>query len=112
MQTYISGVNDDDIAYQDQLIEERHKEITELLKMQMECNELMGHIAHLVSDQGFIVDDIWSNIKDSSKNVDDGKESLGKAEDYQKNETKLSWIAAAIASISVITGGILTVSLI
>lgn len=102
----------DAMAYQDQLIEERHKEIIKLAHMQLECHELMGHMPCLIEGQGFVVDDIRSNIIDSSKNVDSGKGSLEKAEDYQKTGTNLSWIMAAITSIAVFTGGILTISLV
>lgn len=109
MQSY---KNYDDTLYQDQLIEERHQEIMELAKMQSECHELMGHMATLVEQQGFIVDDIRANIMDSNNNVLSGKGSLEKAEEYQKTESKLSWIVAAITAISVLTGGIITISLV
>jgi t-SNARE complex subunit (syntaxin) len=111
MQVY-NNITYDIMVYQDQLIEKRHQEIMKLAQMQLECHELMGHMACLVEEQGFVVDDIRSNIIDASKNVDSGKHSLEKAEDYQKTGTTLGWIMAAITSIAVFTGGILTVSLV
>jgi t-SNARE complex subunit (syntaxin) len=92
------------IKYQDILIEERHQEIIQLAEDQQQINDMMKTISNITEEQGFIVDDIRRNIKESCQNVDDGKKDLEKAEKQQEHN---NWLTIIIASI---TTGVVAIS--
>jgi syntaxin 7 len=103
---------ENDINFQNVIIEERDKEIRELSKQFIEINEMMGTISTLVSQQGEIVDNIFTNIEDSKNNVDDAKKDLHEAEESQKTGNKIAWWVAIATAVSVLTGGSIVIAVV
>lgn len=115
VQQYKNAINNnfndqihDNYKFQDMLIEEREQAINELFQQQLECHELMKNIQFLVDEQGEVIDDIRTAIEASSKDVNDGKQSLVKAEEHQKTNIKLTLYVLLTTTITVITGGLVT----
>lgn len=75
---------DNDIVLQDIIIEEREEELQKINYDFVELNKLQQIIHDAVYSQGFIVDNISSNVNNSAYNVEAGKKQIIAAEEEQK----------------------------
>ncbi len=103
-------VTQNDIDFQNMLIDEREKEIKSISKQMLEVNSIMKSVAELVDEQGEVVDTIRNNISGSNADVKSGKKNLEEAEESQKTGTKIA-IGVLIATvISVLSGGLIVIA--
>lgn len=72
-----------DIAHQDMLIEEQHEEILKLYQDVKVVNEMFGDMATLVNKQSGYVDNITTNIANTSNNIKGVNKNLESAEKLQ-----------------------------
>ena len=72
---------------------EREKEINNIVKSIHDLNELFNDIATMVVDQGTVLDRIDCNIEKVSHHVESGLGELQKAAKYQKTNRKMYIIA-------------------
>ena len=100
-----------DYDYQDLIIIERNKEISQIAKEFQDINELMQNLAILVADQGDCVDSIRYNISDSNSNVEQSKKSLDEAEESQKQNSKITFGILIATTISILTAGTIVIAI-
>ena len=80
-------------------LQERHGEFMKLEKQIEEVRDIFMEIAALVESQGEMVDNIYENVTRAGIDVEQGKDHLKKAQDYQKSARKKKLICAGIAVI-------------
>lgn len=98
-------ISQSDMEFQDNLINERNKEILEISKEQYAIHEMMQTLGSMAEEQGEIVDSIRHNITNTDKNVEKSNKDLGEAEESQKTGNKIA-IGVLIATfVTVLTGG-------
>ncbi|XP_013381832.1 syntaxin-16 isoform X4 [Lingula anatina] len=71
------------------VVQQREREIAQIVRSIQDLNEIFKDIATLVTDQGTILDRIDYNIEKTSVQVDEGLKQLQKAEKYQKKNRKM-----------------------
>ncbi|XP_020594802.1 syntaxin-23-like, partial [Phalaenopsis equestris] len=76
---------DNEIAFNEAIIEERQVGIQEIQQQIGEVNEIFKDLAVLVHDQGNMIDDIGSNIDNSLVATTQAKTELTKASKTQKS---------------------------
>ena len=108
----LKTISEDDILFQNVIIEERDKEIHEISQQFYEINEIMQTMAQLVDQQGDIVDDIRSNIQKTDENVCDAKADIKEAEESQKKSMMLELIALAGTAGTVLITTLLVIILV
>jgi len=74
------------------LITERDREIKQIISDMGEVNELMHLLNDNIISQGDYIDNISTNIANSKDNCEEAKNSVEKAEEYQKGGT-FFWVA-------------------
>lgn len=79
-----------------QLLNEREKEITHVVKSIQDLNEVFKDLATMIVDQGTVLDRIDYNIEKVSVHVDHGLVELQKAQKYQKANKKMYCIGILI----------------
>lgn len=79
-----------------QLLNEREKEITHVVKSIQDLNEVFKDLATMIVDQGTVLDRIDYNIEKVSTHVDHGLGELQKAQKYQKANRKMYCIGILI----------------
>lgn len=101
MQLYYQK-NDQDVDYQNMIIEERDQEMRQILQQQNDINQIFKDLATLVEDQGEMVDDIRSNITSSKVDVKKGGKHLEEAEESQKTgiQIALGVLAAVVTGVT------------
>jgi len=69
-------VDSNKLQFQDSIIQQRDAEIKAIQKQMVEVNEIFKDIAHLVGEQGEIVDNVFLNIQQSRQHVGEGTKAL------------------------------------
>ncbi|KZV39783.1 syntaxin-22-like, partial [Dorcoceras hygrometricum] len=69
---------DNEIAFNEAIIDERDQGIQEIQQQIGEVNEIFKDLAVLVHEQGVMIDDIGSNIEGSHAATSQGKSNLSK----------------------------------
>lgn len=75
-----------------QMIDEREKEILNIVKSIQDLNEIFKDLALMIVDQGTVLDRIDYNIEKTSVSVQQGLGELEKASKYQKKNRKMHCI--------------------
>ncbi|XAR70656.1 hypothetical protein NMG60_11027575 [Bertholletia excelsa] len=93
---------DNEIAFNEAIIEERDQGIQEIQQQIGEVNEIFKDLAVLVHEQGVMIDDIGSNIEGSHAATAQGKSQLTKASKTQKSNSSLTCLLLVIFGIVVL----------
>ncbi|KAK3026683.1 hypothetical protein RJ639_041530 [Escallonia herrerae] len=80
---------DNEIAFNEAIIEERDQGIHEIQQQIGEVNEIFKDLAVLVHEQGTVIDDIGSNIENSHAATTQAKSQLAKAAKTQRSNSSL-----------------------
>ncbi|KAG4938514.1 hypothetical protein JHK84_044765 [Glycine max] len=80
---------DNEIAFNEAIIEEREQGIQEIQQQIGEVNEIFKDLAVLVHEQGAMIDDIGSNIENSHAATAQAKSQLAKASKTQRSNSSL-----------------------
>ncbi|WVZ23819.1 hypothetical protein V8G54_002363 [Vigna mungo] len=80
---------DNEIAFNEAIIEEREQGIQEIQQQIGEVNEIFKDLAVLVHEQGTMIDDIGSNIENSHAATAQAKSQLLKASKTQRSNSSL-----------------------
>ncbi|ERN19555.1 hypothetical protein AMTRI_Chr02g256990 [Amborella trichopoda] len=90
---------DNDIAFNDAVIEEREQGIQEIQQQIGEVNEIFKDLAVLVHEQGVMIDDIDSNVEGSYSATAQAKSQLAKAAKTQKSNSSLTCLLLVIFGV-------------
>ncbi|KAF3951298.1 hypothetical protein CMV_023034 [Castanea mollissima] len=90
---------DNEIAFNEAVIEERDQGIQEIQQQIGEVNEIFKDLAVLVHEQGTMIDDIGSNIEGSHAATAQGKSQLAKAAKTQRSNSSLACLLLVIFGI-------------
>nr|SVE84427.1 EOG090X0AQP [Daphnia pulex] len=80
-------------------VEQREKEIQNVVRSIYELNSIFKEISHMVADQGTVLDRIDYNIEHTQAKVHDGLVHLQKADNYQKKNRKMVCIVGLVSTI-------------
>ncbi|KAL5978484.1 Syntaxin-22 [Asimina triloba] len=80
---------DNEIVFNEAIIEEREQGIQEIHQQIGEVNEMFKDLAVLVHDQGYMIDDIGSNVESSHAATSQAKSQLTKAAKTQRSNSSL-----------------------
>nr|CAG4641923.1 EOG090X0AQP [Eurycercus lamellatus] len=83
-------------------VEQREKEIQNVVRSIFELNSIFKEISHMVADQGTVLDRIDYNVEQTQVRVHLGLNHLQKAEGYQKKNRKMMCIVALAATTIVL----------
>ncbi|KAK3914650.1 Syntaxin-16 [Frankliniella fusca] len=81
------------------LIAEREKEVSHIVQSIGELNAIFKDLAHMVADQGTILDRIDYNVEQTQIQVGQGYQQLQKADSYQRKNRKMVCILVLAAAI-------------
>ncbi|XP_015085055.1 syntaxin-22-like [Solanum pennellii] len=90
---------DNEIAFNEAIIEERDLGIQEVQQQIGEVNEIFKDLAVLVHEQGTMIDDIGSNIDNSHAATALGRSQLAKAAKIQRSNSSLTCLLLVIFGI-------------
>ncbi|KAL6548063.1 Syntaxin-22 [Orobanche hederae] len=90
---------DNEIAFNEAIIEEREQGIQEIQQQIGEVNEIFKDLAVLVHEQGTMIDDIGSNIEGAHAATGQGKSLLVKAAKTQRSNSSLTCLLLVIFGI-------------
>ncbi|ESQ55646.1 hypothetical protein EUTSA_v10025956mg [Eutrema salsugineum] len=90
---------DNEIAFNEAIIEEREQGIQEIQQQIGEVHEIFKDLAVLVHDQGTMIDDIGTHIDNSHAATAQGKSHLAKASKTQKSNSSLTCLLLVIFGI-------------
>ncbi|XP_054810097.1 syntaxin-22-like [Prosopis cineraria] len=90
---------DNEIAFNEAIIEEREHGIQEIQQQIGEVNEIFKDLAVLVHEQGVIIDDIGSNIEASHSATSEAKSQLVKAAKIQRSNSSLTCLLLVIFGV-------------
>ncbi|KAF3321583.1 syntaxin-22-like protein [Carex littledalei] len=90
---------DNEIAFNEAIIEERDQGIQEIQNQIGEVNEIFKDLAVLVHEQGAVIDDIDSNIENAAAATVQAKTALGKASKTQKSNSSLMCLLLVIFGV-------------
>ncbi|CAG4969010.1 syntaxin-16 [Colias croceus] len=90
-----------------QMIAEREKEVNKIVRSIVDLNDIFKDLAHMVHEQGTILDRIDYNIEQTQVQVHEGYKQLQKAERYQRKNRKMHCIL--ILAVVVIVMSILLI---
>ncbi|XP_072987471.1 syntaxin-22-like isoform X1 [Typha latifolia] len=90
---------DNEIVFNEAIIEEREQGIQEIQQQIGEVNEIFKDLAVLVHDQGAVIDDIDSNIENSLAATGEAKTQLAKASKTQKSNSSLTCLLLVIFGV-------------
>lgn len=90
---------DNEIVFNEAIIEEREQGIQEIQQQIGEVNEIFKDLAVLVHDQGAMIDDINSNIENSEAATAQGRTQLSKASKTQKSNSSLTCLLLVIFGV-------------
>ncbi|BFG23694.1 hypothetical protein CerSpe_099680 [Prunus speciosa] len=93
---------DNEIAFNEAIIEEREQGIQEIQQQISEVNEIFKDLAVLVHDQGAIIDDIGSNIENSHTATVQATSQLVKASKIQRSNSSLTCLLLVIFGVILI----------
>ncbi|XP_066558226.1 syntaxin-16 isoform X1 [Amia ocellicauda] len=89
---YDRGFTDDQLVLVEQntvLVEEREREIRQIVQSISDLNEIFRDLASMVVEQGTVLDRIDFNVEQACVKTEDGLKQLQKAEQYQKKNRKM-----------------------
>ncbi|XP_054790479.1 syntaxin-22 [Prosopis cineraria] len=90
---------DNEIVFNEAIIEEREQGIQEIQQQIGEVNEIFKDLAVLVHEQGTMIDDIGSNIENSHAATAQAKSHLVKAAKTQRSNSSLTCLLLVIFGI-------------
>ncbi|GAA0146962.1 SNARE protein [Lithospermum erythrorhizon] len=90
---------DNEIAFNEAIIDERDQGIQEISQQIGEVNEIFKDLAVLVHEQGVMIDDIGSNIDNSHAATAQGRAQLAKAAKTQRSNSSLTCLLLVIFGI-------------
>ncbi|XP_040987938.1 syntaxin-22-like [Juglans microcarpa x Juglans regia] len=90
---------DNEIAFNESIIEEREQGIQEIQQQIGEVNEIFKDLAVLVHEQGAVIDDIGSNIEGAQAATSQGNSQLVKASKTQRSNSSLACLLLVIFGI-------------
>jgi len=90
---------DNEITFNEAVIEEREQGIQEIQHQIGEVNEIFKDLAILVHEQGAMIDDIGSNIEGAQAATSQGKSQLVKASKTQRSNSSLTCLLLVIFGI-------------
>ncbi|KAJ9135029.1 hypothetical protein P3X46_032253 [Hevea brasiliensis] len=90
---------DNEIAFNEAIIEERDQGIQEIQQQIGEVNEIFKDLAVLVHEQGAMIDDIGSHIENAQAATAQGKTQLVKAAKTQRSNSSLTCLLLVIFGI-------------
>ncbi|MFS7926706.1 putative target SNARE coiled-coil domain, syntaxin domain, syntaxin/epimorphin [Helianthus anomalus] len=90
---------DNEIAFNEAIIEERDQGIQEIQNQIGEVNEIFKDLAVLVHEQGTMIDDIGSNIENSNAATAQAKSHLVKASKTQRSNSSMTCLLFVILGI-------------
>ncbi|KAF8044720.1 hypothetical protein N665_7175s0001 [Sinapis alba] len=90
---------DNEIAFNEAVIEEREQGIQEIHSQIGEVNEIFKDLAVLVNDQGVMIDDIGTHIDNSRAATAQGKSQLAQASKTQRSNSSLTCLLLVIFGI-------------
>uniref|UniRef100_A0A7N0U4D8 t-SNARE coiled-coil homology domain-containing protein n=1 Tax=Kalanchoe fedtschenkoi TaxID=63787 RepID=A0A7N0U4D8_KALFE len=90
---------DNEIAFNEAIIEEREQGIQEIQQQIGEVNEIFKDLAVLVHEQGTMIDDIGSNIEGAQAATVQAKSQLAKASKTQRSNSSLTCLLLVIFGI-------------
>ncbi|KAL0393388.1 UNVERIFIED_CONTAM: syntaxin [Sesamum latifolium] len=90
---------DNEIAFNEAIIDERDQGIQEIQQQIGEVNEIFKDLAVLVHEQGTMIDDIGSNIEGAHAATAQGKSQLVKAAKTQRSNSSLACLLLVIFGI-------------
>ncbi|XP_042506459.1 syntaxin-22-like [Macadamia integrifolia] len=90
---------DNEIVFNEAIIEEREQGIKEIQQQIGEVNEIFKDLAVLVHDQGVVIEEIDSNIEGSHAATAQAKSQLAKASKTQKSNSSLTCLLLVIFGI-------------
>ncbi|RXI08134.1 hypothetical protein DVH24_022278 [Malus domestica] len=93
---------DNEIAFNEAIIEEREQGIQEIQQQISEVNEIFKDLAVLVHDQGAIIDDIGANIENSHAATVQATSHLVKASKTQRSNSSLTCLLLVIFGVILI----------
>ncbi|KAL8141754.1 hypothetical protein V2J09_014786 [Rumex salicifolius] len=90
---------DNEIVFNEAIIEERDQGIKEIQQQIGEVNEIFKDLAVLVHDQGAMIDDISTHVENSHAATVQGKSHLAKASKIQRSNSSLTCLLLVIFGI-------------
>ncbi|EYU33430.1 hypothetical protein ABFS82_05G070200 [Erythranthe guttata] len=90
---------DNEISFNEAIIEEREQGIQEIQQQIGEVNEIFKDLAVLVHEQGTMIDDVSSNIEGAHAATAQGKSQLVKAAKTQRSNSSLACLLLVIFGI-------------
>ncbi|KAK4389940.1 syntaxin [Sesamum angolense] len=90
---------DNEIAFNEAIIDERDQGIQEIQQQIGEVNEIFKDLAVLVHEQGTMIDDIGSNIEGAHAATAQGKSQLVKAAKTQRSNSSLACLLLVIFAL-------------
>ncbi|CEP60689.1 SNAP receptor PEP12 LALA0_S01e16710g [Lachancea lanzarotensis] len=96
------ALNNEEFAYQQQLIQERDREISHIESGVSELNQIFHDLGNIVQQQGHLVDNIESNIYSVADSARSGARELTKAMNYQRGSSKRCLMILAVFSFLLI----------
>ncbi|CAI9095232.1 OLC1v1031128C2 [Oldenlandia corymbosa var. corymbosa] len=90
---------DNEIAFNEAIIEERDQGIQEIQQQIGEVNDIFKDLAVLVHEQGTMIDDIGSHIENSHAATGQGRSQLAKAAKTQRSNSSLTCLLLVIFGI-------------
>ncbi|XP_050385647.1 syntaxin-22 [Argentina anserina] len=92
-------LSDNEIAFNEAIIEEREQGIQEIQQQISEVNEIFKDLAVLVQDQGALIDDFSSNVENSHSATAQAASQLMKASKLQKSNSSLTCLLLVIFGV-------------
>ncbi|KAI7747538.1 hypothetical protein M8C21_016740 [Ambrosia artemisiifolia] len=93
---------DNEIAFNEAIIEERDQGIQEIQNQIGEVNEIFKDLAVLVHEQGTMIDDIGSNIENSHAATSQARSHLAKASKTQRSNSSMTCFLLVIIAIVIL----------
>lgn len=93
---------DNEVVFNEAVIEEREQGIREIHQQIGEVNEIFKDLAVLVHEQGYMIDDIDSNVQGAEAATEQANRQLAKAANSQKSGTTLTCLILVIVAMAVL----------
>ncbi|KAG0617451.1 hypothetical protein M758_5G190500 [Ceratodon purpureus] len=93
---------DNEVVFNEAVIEEREQGIREIHQQIGEVNEIFKDLAVLVHEQGYMIDDIDSNVQGAEAATEQANRQLAKAAKSQKSGTTLTCLILVIVAMAVL----------
>ncbi|CUS21785.1 LAQU0S04e00738g1_1 [Lachancea quebecensis] len=94
------AINNEEFAYQQNLIQQREEEISHIESGVLELNEIFRDLGSIVQQQGHLVDNIENNIYSVATDAQSGARELTKAMRSQRNSNR--WCVRILLVVSVL----------